>query len=171
MKITAQEEYGLRCILQIARHQGDSPTAISEIARGEGLSTQYIAKLLNRLHKVGLIASTRGIRGGFKLTRPANSISAGEVLDALGGTLKSKNQSICDTFVGKKSQCVHLTNCSIRPLWNIIMQHVTEVLNRLTIQDLINEEVTASKTISGHFDETLTGKPAALPVCPAGGQT
>ncbi|MBI2345897.1 MAG: Rrf2 family transcriptional regulator [Deltaproteobacteria bacterium] len=156
MRITAQEEYGLRCMLQIARHEGVTPMAISEIAKAEGLSTQYVAKLLNRLHRARLIESVRGIHGGFRLTRPADAVAVGAVLEALGGTLQSRHNKkpICETFVGNRDQCVHVGNCSIRPLWFIIMEHVAAVLNRLTLKNLIDEESHAQATITQQFRET-----------------
>lgn len=153
MRVTAQEEYGLRCILQIARHAGHTPTAMSEIAQAEGLSTQYVAKLLHRLHRAGLLHSVRGIRGGFHLTRPATEISVGHVLEALGGTLQNrqKEKSLCATFVGNRSQCVHNANCGIRPLWTIIMRQITEVLDRLTLQQLLDAEATTTALIEDQF--------------------
>lgn len=174
MRITAQEEYGLRCILQIARHAGDSPTAISEIAKAEGLSTQYVAKLLNRLQRAHLLLSVRGIHGGFRLMKPAATISVGQVLEALGGTLQSrhKNKSICETFVGNQKQCVHMGNCGIRPLWTVIMRQVTEVLNELTLQHLLDEETASAATIEGEFHKRSQPKPTGIPLpAYAGGTT
>lgn len=169
MRITAQEEYGLRCVLQIARHQGNTPMAISEIAKAEGLSTQYVAKLLNRMHRTRLIDSVRGIHGGFRLTRPVEGITVGEVLEALGGTLRSRHQEkpICETFVGNRDQCVHVDNCSIRPLWFIIMEHVAAVLNRLTLKNLLDEEAHVQATIAQHFRDSTTRSEPAGAVLPA----
>ena len=83
MKVTAQEEYGLRCIVQLARHHGEVPLSGRTIAEQEGLSIDYVTKLLMILRKTGLVQSIRGIKGGFTLTREPQSILVGEVMRSL----------------------------------------------------------------------------------------
>ena len=85
MKFTAQEEYGLRCLLQIG-HQGGSLT-IPEISARESLSIPYVAKLVRLLRQGGFVTSTRGQSGGYALARPPEQIVVGEVLAVLGGRL------------------------------------------------------------------------------------
>ena len=74
MKISAQEEYGLRCLLQLARAEEGQSVSITEIAAAEGLSAPYVAKLLAILRQQGLIESERGRTGGYRLTAPAGEI-------------------------------------------------------------------------------------------------
>src|SRR5215831_19245090 len=90
MKVSAQEEYGLRCMLQLARRQKDGsaePLTLGEVARDEGLTVAYAAKLVRRLRRAGLVRSVLGRAGGYSLSRPAETISVLEVLGALGGKL------------------------------------------------------------------------------------
>ena len=88
MKITAQEEYGLRCLLRLARVEADQPPlTIPEIAAAEGLSAPYVAKLLSVLRQAGLIESVRGRDGGYRLARPPAEVRLGAVLLALGEPL------------------------------------------------------------------------------------
>lgn len=163
MKITAQEEYGLRCLLAVAKnYSATTPLAISEIAKQEGLSTQYVAKLLNILRQHDLVVSVRGLCGGFKLAKAPHEISAIEVLQALGGGFEIDDKPICSSFSGKKAKCVHLPQCSIRPMWLTIIKHVTEFLQTLTIADFLNEEATAKQNMSQYMQnitqlETVTG--------------
>src|SRR5262245_2088103 len=86
MKITAQEEYGLRCLLALARASGGSAT-IAEIAAAEGLSSAYTAKLLALLRRAGFVKSMRGANGGQRLARPADAIDLAAVLGALSAPL------------------------------------------------------------------------------------
>src|SRR5260370_22541573 len=79
MKITAQEEYGLRCILQLASVPAGEPLAGGEIARREGLSYPYVEKLLWTLKRAGLTKSHRGVKGGYVLSRSPEEISLGNV--------------------------------------------------------------------------------------------
>src|SRR2546421_10606736 len=86
MKITAQEEYGLRCLLRLAR-AGDGPLSIPDIAAVEGLSEPYVAKLLAVLRKAALIDSARGRTGGYRLAKAPAGIGLGSLLLVLGEPL------------------------------------------------------------------------------------
>ena len=81
MKLTTQEEYGLRCLLQLARDGGRSLT-IPELSRQEGISAANVAKIMRVLRRAGFVRSTRGQSGGYALARPAEQIMVGEVLAA-----------------------------------------------------------------------------------------
>src|SRR5438477_1665950 len=86
MKITAQEEYGLRCVLRLAKADSGSIT-LPEVAAAEGLSVAYVAKLMAVLRNAGLLESMRGRAGGYKLAKPADEIGLGSLLLILGEPL------------------------------------------------------------------------------------
>ena len=135
MKFSAQEEYGLRCLLQIARLGTDGSLTIPEISKHEGLTPTHVAKLLMILRKEGFIASTRGQAGGYSLARKPEDIPVGEVLEALGGKLY--DEEFCGKHSGQLSICTHAVDCSVRSLWQVIQESVDQVVTRLTIADLI----------------------------------
>lgn len=138
MKITAQEEYGLRCLLQLARHQGPEPLTVSTIAGKEGLSIPYAGKLMAGLRQSGLIVSQRGRGGGFVLSRPAGEITVAQALGALGGQLFEPE--FCNTHHGAHDECVHIDLCSIRNLWGVLGRIVDRVLSQTTLLDLIDTQ-------------------------------
>ena len=81
MKISAVEEYGLRCLLQLARTASEQPlVSAEEIAIREGLSVAYVEKILSQLRKAGLVKSVRGMYGGYQLARPADDIRVGDLV-------------------------------------------------------------------------------------------
>lgn len=135
MKFTAQEEFGLRCLLQIARLGADGGATIPEISRIEGLSQAHVAKLTSALRKEGFITSTRGQTGGYALARPATEIRLGDVLQALGGKLY--DGEFCAKHKGQSAICIHAVDCSVRSLWQILQSSVDAVLDRLTLADLM----------------------------------
>ena len=102
MKISAQEEYGLRCLLQIARRGEAASPSITEIAEAEGLSAPYAAKLLALLRQEGFIESTRGRSGGYRLNRPPTEIRIGSVLTALGEHLFAEGD-FCQKHAGTET--------------------------------------------------------------------
>ena len=134
MKFSAQEEYGLRCLLQIARLGEDGSLSIPEISRQEGLTAPHVAKLLMILRRGGFVQSTRGQAGGYTLARPAGQIAVGEVLAALGGRLY--DDEFCTRHSGQADVCAHDLDCSIRSVWQVIQGSVDRVLAELTLADL-----------------------------------
>jgi len=141
MQLSAQEEYGLRCLLQVARHEdteGAEPLRIPEIAAAEGLSPEYAAKLLRSLRQGGLVVSTRGATGGYRLARPADEINVWQVLGVLGGTLFS--DTFCASHPGQLRDCIHTTDCSVRALWRWVGGAVGEALKGVTLADMYRGE-------------------------------
>src|SRR5215471_14867604 len=118
MKITSQEEYGLRCLLHLARVPEGQSLTIPEIAAAEGLSHPYVAKLLAILRQGGLIESVRGRTGGYWLAAPPSEISLGSVLQVLGEPLFD-DPGYCQRHAGTEAEgsCVHKGACTLRALW------------------------------------------------------
>lgn len=86
MKISAKAEYACLAVLALARQRAESPPMrIREIAESQGIPERYLVQILLQLKGAGLVASTRGASGGYRLARAAHSISLGEVLAAIDG--------------------------------------------------------------------------------------
>ena len=86
MKISAKAEYACLAILALARQRsGDPPVRIREISEAHDIPERYLVQILLQLKRAGLVTSTRGASGGYRLARPAGSISLGEVLNAIDG--------------------------------------------------------------------------------------
>ncbi len=140
MKLSSQEEYGLRCLLHLARIPAGQSITIPEISQAEGLSVPNVAKLMRLLRMSGLITSARGQSGGYTLTRPAADITVEEVINVLGGHFFSSPQ-FCERHAGRQDSCTHQVDCSLRVLWNTIQGVLTEVLGKTSLADLLcNEE-------------------------------
>ena len=144
MKVTAQEEYGLRCILQLARHYARGSVTGRQIAESEGISLDYVSKLLMILRRAGLLRSVRGIRGGYALAREPRAITLGEVMRTLssedGVVLTSPDSHMCDHFSGHLESCAHLNACAIRPVWKVLARYLSGVLDHISLSDLLQTE-------------------------------
>lgn len=136
MKFSAQEEYGLRCLIALAREGRDGFLTTPEIAEREGLTSSHVAKLLAILRQAGFVESTRGQHGGYSLSREASEVSIAEVIDTLGGRLY--HASFCDRHSGNLQSCVHIETCLLTPLWMRIQGAVDEALRGITLQDVLN---------------------------------
>jgi len=138
MKISAQEEYGLRCLLQMASRGVGASLSIPEISRGEGLSTPNVAKLMRLLRIRGFVVSARGQSGGYTLSRPPAQITISSVLEALGGRLFGPN--FCTRHAGLAPLCAHVCDCSIRSVWSALQIVIEGALGQMTLGDLLVSE-------------------------------
>lgn len=138
MKLTAHEEYGFRCLVQLGKRGAGASMTIPEISAGEGISKPYVAKLMRILRRGGFVTSSRGKIGGYMLARPADQIVVGDVLAELGGRLFEGN--FCDSHSGDARVCRHSTDCSIRTLWRSVQVAMDQVLGKTTLHDLLHSE-------------------------------
>lgn len=138
MKITAQEEYGVRILLRIARCHDNNGMSIPQLSEAEGITNAYTAKITRNLRMEGYINSTPGNKGGYVLARSASLINMNEVLKTLGGPLF--NKSFCGGHSGALKLCTNSVDCSVRSLWQMIQFSVDQLLDKVTLSDLINSE-------------------------------
>ncbi len=138
MKLTSQEEYGLRCLLHLGRQTGDGSLTIPEIARAEGISEAYVAKLMRVLRQGGFVVSARGQSGGYALSRRPAEINLGEALAVLGGRLY--DTEFCDRHAGEEHMCTHSIDCSIRSLWKSVQTSVDQLLTKISLNELLGSE-------------------------------
>jgi Rrf2 family protein len=168
MKITAQEEYGLRCLLRLAQAEGQSQT-LPEVAAAEGLSVPYVAKLLSVLRQAGLIESVRGRAGGYRLAKPPSSIGLGSLLLVLGEPLFDE-PGYCERHAGtasERSNCVHFGGCSLRALWHTLEHWIRSSLDQITLADLLQNEGRIADLVRSRLALTaLELPPDLLPLTP-----
>jgi Rrf2 family protein len=146
MKITAQEEYGLRILIRIASCSTEQGMSIPQLSESEGISSHYVAKLTRILRMEGFINSTPGYKGGYVLARPSNEIKIRQVLKALGGLLF--DQDFCGQHAGSVKLCTHSVDCSSRSLWKMIQFTVDQLLDKITVYDLVNTEKESEKLLN-----------------------
>jgi Rrf2 family iron-sulfur cluster assembly transcriptional regulator len=145
MKITAQEEYGLRILIRIAACKDGNGLTIPHLSEIESLSIPYVAKLTRVLRIAGFINSTPGHKGGYVLARAASSIAIKGVLAELGGVLFSNE--FCGSHSGTSLLCTNSVDCSARSLWNLIQITVDQLLDKITLNDLLNSENESAKIL------------------------
>lgn len=160
MKITAQEEYGLRCLMRLARAEAQSGT-IPEIAAGEGLSAAYVGKLLAVLRQAGVIESVRGRTGGYRLAKSTREVGLGTLLLILGEPL-FEDPEYCQKHAGVAEEgCVHQGACSLRALWFTLEQWIRSSLDQITLADLLQSEGQIAELVRSRLAHTVFPEAAA----------
>lgn len=151
MKISAQEEYGLRILIRIAGCRDAEGMSIPQLSKAEGLSDHYVAKLCRSLRMEGFINSTPGYKGGYVLAKPASQIPIRDVLKALGGVLF--DQGFCKVHAGALELCTNSVDCSARSLWQVIQYAVDQLLDQITLHHLVNSEKGTEKILQDNLKQ------------------
>ena len=138
MKITAMEEYGLRCLIRVARQPQGEPIAAQEIAEREGISNSYTQKLLRALTAGELLESYRGAQGGYALAHDIDQVSLGDAIRVLGGMIVTEH--ICERHTGEQDVCSNAENCSIRPVWSCLSEFIVRTFDAIPLSLLLREE-------------------------------
>ena len=137
MKISTRGRYGLRAMVDIAVHSKDNCITLKSISLRQGISENYLEQIISPIKKAGFVESTRGSQGGYKLSRQPKEISVGDILNVLEGSLYAVN---CDSD-NEADKCNQgsCSNCATRPVWEKIYNSLNEVLQSMTLQDLVND--------------------------------
>jgi Rrf2 family transcriptional regulator, iron-sulfur cluster assembly transcription factor len=143
MKISAQEEYGLRCLVQLASLSDGESLTLPQIAEREGISPANAGKLMWLLNKAGFVQATRGTKGGYSLARPASEIRLNEVIKVLDADVLNKH---CESYTGVLEKCVHKGDCGIRPVIVGLHEIVENALSQITLAQLVGSESSVDAT-------------------------
>ncbi len=138
MRISATEEYGLRCLLVLARQGTEGQMSIADIAEAEGISVPYASKLLAVMRQAGLVTAVRGRKGGFRIRREPNEVNLFEVITILGGPLLDPDH--CTKRTGQLEQCIHTDKCSVHEILGSLAGQIAGFLAGTTLNDLIQME-------------------------------
>lgn len=137
MKISAQEEFGLRCLVQLAQLDGSESLTLGQLAAREGISQANAGKVMWLLNQAGFVQATRGIKGGYTLSRPATEIRLSEVVKVLDADEISNH---CQHYAGVLETCVHTGDCGIRPVIVGLHEIISQALDQITLAQLVGSE-------------------------------
>ncbi|PTX58429.1 BadM/Rrf2 family transcriptional regulator [Melghirimyces profundicolus] len=112
-------------MMDLAARYGDKPTSLKSVAERHNLSEHYLEQLVAPLRNAGLVKSVRGAYGGYKLSRPPEEITAGDVIRVLEGPI-SPVEFTEEEDPGR------------RELWKKIRDAIADVLDHTTLADLNN---------------------------------
>ena len=133
MLLSTKGDYGVRALIDLAKHEGEGPVQRSDIARRRQLPESYLDHLLAQLRRDGFVRSTRGPGGGHELTRAPSAITLLEVLECLEGSLAPIG-CVADANRGNESVCGQSW------VWQEIYDEMRRRLAGVTIADLVEHE-------------------------------
>ena len=140
MIFTTKAEYGVRLLVELGRQDGVRPVSLKAIAEAEGLPLAYLERIVALLKKAGLVESTRGAHGGYRLTRPASEIHMDEAVIALEGAVAPMSCFVDDSQDGRVL-CSHVADdgqlCATKLLWTRVQGGVHRALAQTTLSELV----------------------------------
>jgi Rrf2 family cysteine metabolism transcriptional repressor len=137
LKLSTKARYALRAMMELAIQEGRGPVQLREVARAQRLSPKYLEQLAIPLRHAGLLHTERGPSGGYELARPAVSISALEVVQAVEGPLQLLD------CIGRASACDRSGTCAAQELWREVGGAISKVLSGTTLAQLRDSQLAA----------------------------
>ena len=134
MRVSSKARYGLRMMTEFARTYGEGPHSLTEVAREGDLPQPYLEQLASQLRRGGLIESTRGVHGGYSLTRSPAEITVLDVVTCVEGEV-APVECLAHDYVN--GTCVRDADCGSRSLWQRLKVSIDSVLSTTTLADLV----------------------------------
>lgn len=139
LRVSTKGEYGVRIMVDLARHYGGRPRSLTDISQTENLPLPYLEQLVKLLREAEppLVLSTRGAHGGYKLSRAPEQITMGQVVRVLEGPI---SPMICATEGEMTQICNFLDSCKTKFLWTRVRDAVAQTLDSITLATLVTVE-------------------------------
>jgi Rrf2 family protein len=156
MKLSTKGKYGVRAVFEIARHYGNGPISIKEIAERQGISFSYLEQILHKLAKAGLIDSVRGPAGGYLLARQPSELTIGDIVRVLEGPIALSH---C-LEPGESADCYQADDCVARMVWAKVGAKIEEALDSISFNDLLQRKQKEALLLKPRRKAALVGKGA-----------
>lgn len=137
MRITTWAEYGLIVSIHLARQGRAQPIPARALADSQGLPPDYVEQILLKLRRAGIVTSVRGAKGGYRLARHPSGVSVKDVIEAAEDRTFELN---CDAYQVDADRCSPESACSIRPVWRELQRRIDDLLQRISLADLLRGE-------------------------------
>ena len=132
MKLSTKGRYGVKAMVDLAIHYGESPISIKSISQRQGISEYYLEQLFSALRKAKLIKSIRGAQGGYVLNKLPDEITVDDIMEVLEGPIE-----ISDCVEG--TTCNNGNCCATRLVWQKIKTSIEDVTTSVTLKDIVND--------------------------------
>lgn len=147
MKLSTKGKYGLRALIDLALYSEKEAVSISSISQRQSISESYLEQLVAKLRKAGLVKSIRGAQGGYRLAKPADTISVGDILRALEGNLEAVE---CSAYTDAGCQGADL--CVSKYVWLKINESIAKTVDEMMLDQLVEE---SRKALQNKTDQSV----------------
>jgi len=134
MKFSTKSRYALRLMAELACYAPGTTVSLKEISERQNLSLKYLEQIVTPLARVGLVKSERGSQGGYRLSRPAAQITAGDILRAVEGEIVP-----VPCLATSAESCPHRAQCETLGFWEGLNQVINQYIDSATLEKLSSE--------------------------------
>lgn len=135
MKISTKGRYALRLMIDLAEHYESGLTALKDVSAREGISIKYLEQIVTQLSKAGLLRSTRGPQGGYRLAKAPDSYTVGDILRVTEGSLAP-----VACLEDEPNLCERQTNCVTLEVWQGLYQVIETYIDHIRLNDLVERK-------------------------------
>lgn len=136
MELNTRGRYAVMAMADIAKHGGEGSVPLSAVAERQHLSVDYLEQIFLKLRRAGLVESTRGRLGGYRIARPAVEIYVAEIMSAV-----DEETRMTRCLSGEGQGCVDGQRCIAHSLWHALGEHIESFLNRVSLQHVLDNAV------------------------------
>ncbi len=136
MYISTRGRYAVRAMLDIALAKDDKPVSLRGISKRQKLPISYLEQIFNRLKRIGLVRSIRGVNGGYYLGYPAEEITIGNIIKTMEGPIRLAR---CEDPPEKRPACIGPDDCVAHIMWKQLEDKIDNMLENITLADLVVE--------------------------------
>lgn len=137
MKISTKGRYALRLMLDLAMQENGNYVSINSVSQRQDISEKYLEQIIKMLSKNGLVESTRGAQGGYRLTKEPKDYTVGEILRVTEGSLAPVS-----CLQDDENKCEHCEDCVTIEIWQNVLDAINEVVDNITLQYLVDKQKT-----------------------------
>ena len=154
MRYTTKTEYGVICMIYLAKRDAQSLVTSREIAARENYSVTYIEKILQSLRAAGLVTAHHGNQGGYILAKTPSQITLRQIIDSLEG---STFDVFCEPQVREDIVCNHICLCGAKPVWKRTKDLLDRFFDSITLEMLVKNQAEVQNLIPpvAHFTAQL----------------
>ncbi|MBQ7290496.1 MAG: Rrf2 family transcriptional regulator [Clostridia bacterium] len=134
MKISTKGRYALRMLIDLCTNGQERYIALKDVAERQNISKKYLEQIVPALHKAGILETTRGFQGGYRLAKSPEECTIGEILRITEGNLAP-----VACLQDKENQCPRAGDCVTLPIWEGLQTVIADYLDGLTLKDLIDK--------------------------------
>lgn len=136
MKISTKGRYALRLLIDLSLNQGDGFVALKDVAQRQNISKKYLEQIVPSLTTGGVLKTSRGFQGGYRLKKASKDITVSEILKLTEGGL-----SPVACLKGETNECPRCNECLTLPVWQGLDKAINDYLSGVMLEDIINGTV------------------------------
>lgn len=147
MRFSAKSDYAVTAVLDMALNDDKGPVHVRAIARRQVIPVRFLEQVMASLKKAGLVESIRGAQGGYILSRAPETINLAQIIEAVEGPITPMDCT-AGTF---EHRCLQINGCVVKDVWEDVRRAITDVLSRVSIEDMCMRKRGQERTVMYHI--------------------